>query len=50
LKPLLGPARDGDVRHSQADISKAARLLGYKPIVSFEDGLRTTVEWFRAST
>jgi nucleoside-diphosphate-sugar epimerase len=49
LKPLLGPARDGDVRHSQADISKAARLLGYKPIVSFEDGLRTTVEWFRSA-
>jgi nucleoside-diphosphate-sugar epimerase len=36
------------VRDSQADIAKARRLLGYEPIVSLEDGLRDTVEWFRA--
>jgi nucleoside-diphosphate-sugar epimerase len=40
-----GPARAGDVRDSQADISKAHRLLGYQPHVSFEEGLRRTLAW-----
>lgn len=40
--------RPGDVRDSQADITKAAKLLGYEPIVSFEEGLRRTLEWCRA--
>lgn len=43
-----GPARAGDVRDSQADISRARELLGYEPIVSFEEGLRRTVDWYRA--
>ena len=42
--------RAGDVRDSQADISKARRLLGYEPIVDFEEGLRRTVEWYRSET
>jgi nucleoside-diphosphate-sugar epimerase len=37
------------VRDSQADIEKAKRLLGYAPTVPFEDGLKKTVEWYRAS-
>jgi len=45
----LRPPREGDVRHSLADIALARRLLGYKPSVSFEDGLRRTVEWYRSS-
>ena len=49
LKPVYGPSRAGDVRDSQADITKARELLGYKPIVSFEEGLRKTVEWYRAA-
>jgi UDP-glucose 4-epimerase len=47
--PTYGPPRPGDVRDSQADISKAARLLGYRPTVSFEEGLRLTVDWVRDS-
>lgn len=43
--PTYGPPRPGDVQHSQADIGKAERLLGYRPHVSFCDGLRRTVEW-----
>jgi UDP-N-acetylglucosamine/UDP-N-acetyl-alpha-D-glucosaminouronate 4-epimerase len=39
--------RAGDVRDSQADISKAARLLGYQPSVALEEGLRRTLTWFQ---
>jgi nucleoside-diphosphate-sugar epimerase len=44
-----GPSRHGDVRDSQADISKAERLIGYRPSVEFEEGLRRTVEWYRST-
>ena len=47
LKPVHGPPRPGDVRHSQADISKARRMLGYEPKVSLIEGLKRTVEWYR---
>ena len=45
-----GDVRAGDVRDSQADISKARRILNYEPSVSFEEGLERTVAWYRAST
>jgi nucleoside-diphosphate-sugar epimerase len=45
--PSYGPPRQGDVRHSRADITKAERVLGYHPQVSFETGLRRTVDWAR---
>ncbi|MGE3277221.1 MAG: SDR family oxidoreductase [Vicinamibacterales bacterium] len=48
VAPVYGPSRAGDVHDSQADISKAERLLGYRPTVTFEEGLRRTVEWYRA--
>jgi UDP-glucose 4-epimerase len=44
-----GPPRAGDVRHSQADISKAAKAFGYAPSVSLEDGLRRYVAWARSA-
>jgi UDP-glucose 4-epimerase len=50
LTPLHGPARAGDVRHSQADISLARRDLGYDPRVNFVEGLRRTVAALREST
>lgn len=40
--------RPGDVRHSLADIEEARERLGYEPLVDFEEGLRRTVEWYRA--
>ena len=49
LEPIYEDVRAGDVRDSQADISKARRLLGYEPIVRFEDGLEKTVSWYRSS-
>jgi len=45
--PKYGPEREGDIKHSLADISKAEAGLGYKPLVDFEEGLRRTVEWYR---
>lgn len=50
VTPIYKDARTGDVRDSQADISKAERLLGYKPIVGLEEGLRETVKWFKSTT
>lgn len=47
LEAIYGPGRVGDVRDSQASIAKARRLLGYEPIVPFEEGLRRTVAWFK---
>ena len=49
VHPNYVPTRDGDVRDSQADITLARRVLGYEPIVSFEDGLKRTVDWYRTS-
>jgi nucleoside-diphosphate-sugar epimerase len=40
-----GP-RPGDIRHSSADVTAAARDLGWRPTVSFSEGLRRTVDWF----
>jgi UDP-glucose 4-epimerase len=45
LTPEHLAPRAGDIRDSQADIAKAERLLGYRPIVPFAEGLRRTVEW-----
>jgi UDP-N-acetylglucosamine/UDP-N-acetyl-alpha-D-glucosaminouronate 4-epimerase len=42
------PPRAGDIRHSQADITRARRELGYEPRVSFRDGLEKTVAYFRS--
>jgi UDP-glucose 4-epimerase len=49
IEPVYKAGRAGDVRDSQADITKAEQLLGYKPTVSFEEGLRHTVDWFKSS-
>jgi nucleoside-diphosphate-sugar epimerase len=43
-----GPARPGDVRDSQADTVAAVHELGHAPRFTFEQGLRLTLEWYRA--
>ncbi|MDB5311134.1 MAG: biosynthesis protein WbpP [Gemmataceae bacterium] len=45
LTPVFGSTRAGDVKFSRADISRTRADLGYEPAVSFEDGLRRTVDW-----
>jgi len=48
IAPVYGPPRPGDVRDSQADTTAACSQLGYSPQFAFEEGLRLTLEWFRA--
>ncbi len=43
----FGPPRAGDIRHSSADVRRAAEALGYRPQTALKEGLRITVEWFR---
>jgi nucleoside-diphosphate-sugar epimerase len=47
IDPRYAPPRAGDVKHSQADVSAAQKLIGYSIVVSFEAGLRKTIDWYR---
>jgi len=47
LETKYEPPRDGDIRDSQADITQARDILNYEALVTFEEGLRRTVEWYR---
>ncbi len=49
LPAHYGPERAGDVRHSQADITRARTLLGYHPTIDLREGLRRTLEWYRTN-
>ncbi len=46
-EPAYAAPRAGDIRDSLADIGMARKLLGYEPSVSFREGLRRTVEWYK---
>lgn len=46
-EPNFGPDRPGDIKHSNADITKARTLLGYDPQYSFADGIKLAIEWYR---
>ena len=47
IEPIFGPDRKGDIKHSNADISKAKRLLGYSPDYDFARGLSEAIEWYK---
>lgn len=47
IDPIFGPDRRGDIRHSNADISKAREKLGYDPSFSFEEGIRLAIDWYK---
>ena len=49
IEPNFGPDRAGDIKHSNADISKAKRLLGYDPEYDFARGLNEAIEWYKAN-
>jgi UDP-glucose 4-epimerase len=48
LEAVREAERAGDVRHSLADLTRAAELIGYEPVVDFERGLEPTVRWYEA--
>lgn len=50
LEPLYSEPKPGDVRHSQAAIGRAERLLGYRVEVGFREGLERAVAWLRTKT
>ena len=47
IKPIYQSPRPGDIKHSLADITKANKLLDYKPIIPFVVGLEKTIEWYK---
>lgn len=47
VEPNFGPAREGDIKHSSADISKAKELLHYNPDYSFKDGIKLAIDWYK---
>lgn len=47
IEPIFGPDRKGDIKHSNADISKARKFLGYDPEYNFSDGIKLAIEWYK---
>ena len=47
IKPILAQERSGDIKYSLANITKAKKLLGYRPEVNFEQGLEKTINWYK---
>lgn len=48
IQPIYGPDRKGDIKHSNADITKARELLGYNPEYDFRRGLNEAIDWYKA--
>jgi len=47
IEPMFGPDRKGDIKHSNADISKAKEYLGYDPDYSFDKGIKECIKWYK---
>ncbi len=47
IEPIFGPDRNGDIKHSNADISKAKTMLNYDPDYSFEEGIKLAIAWYK---
>ena len=47
IQPVYGPERAGDIKHSNADISKAKKILGYNPEYDVDKGLEKAIEWYK---
>lgn len=49
IKPIYKDSRQGDIKHSKADIKKAEKMLDYEPKVDFKEGLKETIDWYKNS-
>lgn len=49
IEPVFGPERAGEIKHSNADITKAREMLDYDPSYNFADGIRLAIEWYKGS-
>jgi len=49
IKPIYAPPRPGDIKHSLADVSLANKVIGYEPLVSFDQGIRKAIDWYRSN-
>jgi UDP-glucose 4-epimerase len=49
LKPIYGPERAGDIKHSLADLTHIKQVLAYEPVVGLEQGLEATLKWYAAT-
>ena len=49
VEPNFGPDRAGDIKHSNADITKAKEMLGYDPDWSFDRGIKSAIEWYKSN-
>lgn len=47
IKPVYLPPREGDIKYSLADVSRAKKLIGYEPLVSFEQGIKKAIGWYQ---
>lgn len=47
VEPHFGPERKGDIKHSNADVSKAKKMMNYQPSWSFEQGIEAAIEWYK---
>ena len=47
IAPVYAPPRPGDIKHSLADVSLAKKLIGYEPLIEFEEGIRMAIDWYK---
>ena len=47
IKPVYVPPRPGDIKHSLADVKRAKELIGYEPLVTFEEGIAKAINWYK---
>ena len=47
IEPKYAPPRPGDIKHSLADVKKAKEIIGYEPTVSFDEGIRKAIDWYK---